>query len=332
MHRLRFTVVSTLLTLCAGCAVSPPPAQTPRTISDSQRPRTLTRLGDDMRRNGDAAGAIGLYRAASQAAPNDPVVLGHMGDAFMDMNDPARAEQAFRGELAVQPSNRAAERGLALSLLAQNQPAEALSILQRLAGDSSDPGLLRAEGTALDMVGRSAEAQAVYRRGLKSAPIDANLHGNLALSLALGGDATGAVTEMQAAVASPNPDPRQDANAVLVLALTGNTAAARARGNATVGAAATETLLARAQQASSAGDARSRAIAVGVLTSTAPGAPPSGSTLLPPITAAPVAITAPPPAADPSTRLVSSQNLPNQFLPSSQTGPTTPTNPQPALR
>jgi Flp pilus assembly protein TadD len=268
-----------------------PPTQAPRTVTGSQRPEMLTRLGDDMRRNGDAAGAIGLYRAASQADPRDPVTLERMGDAFMDMNDPARAEQAFRGELAIDPHNAAAERGLALALLAQNKAAEALPILQRLAQGSSDPRLLRADGTALDMVGRPGDAQAVYRRGLRFAPIDADLHGNLALSLALSGDAPDALTEMQAAIASPNPDPRQNANAVLVLALTGNADAARAQGDATIGAAATEALLARAQQALAAADSRSRAIAVGVVTSNASGAPPLASVLLPPATPTPVAIT-----------------------------------------
>jgi tetratricopeptide (TPR) repeat protein len=273
----------------------------------------LTRLGDDMRRNGDAAGAIGLYRAASQADPRDPVTLERMGDAFTDVNDPARAEQAFRGELAIDPHNATAERGLALALLAQNKAAEALPILQRLAQGSSDPRLLRADGTALDMVGRPGDAQAVYRSGLQFAPIDADLHGNLALSLALSGDAADALTEMQAAIASPNPDPRQDANAVLVLALTGNADAARTRGDATIGAAATEALLARAQQAVSAADARSRAIAVGVVTSNASSAPPLASALLPPATATPVAITdqpVPQMATDQAARPVSSPASP----------------------
>jgi Flp pilus assembly protein TadD len=243
---------------------------------------------------------LGLYRAASQDAPRDPSLLQRMGDAFIDMNDPARAEQAFRGALAFDPGDAAAERGLGLALLAQGKAAEALPILQRLAQDSSDPALLRAWGTALDMVGRPGDAQAVYRKGLALAPIDADLHGNLALSLALSGDTAEALTEMQAAIASPYPDPRQDANAVLVLALIGNTDAARARGDATIGGAATEALLARAQQAAAATDARSRAAAIGLLANNRS----DSSTLLPPATATPVAVTAPPvpsvlqPAAD----------------------------------
>jgi Flp pilus assembly protein TadD len=321
----RSVVLLSLLALCAGCAAPDPPAPAPRTVRDGQRPELLTRLGDDMRRNGDAAGAIGIYRAAAQADPRDPVLLQRMGAAFMDMNDPARAEQAFRGELAIDPRNATAERGLALALLAQNRAVEALPILQELAQGSDDPGLLRANGTALDMVGRPADAQAEYRRGLRFAPVDADLHGNLALSLALSGDAAGALTQMQAAIASPTPDPRQDANAVLVLALTGDTAAARTRGDATIGAAATEALLARAQQAVTAADARSRAVAVGVVTSNAANGPPTASSLLPPVTATPVAVTDQP---DPHPQTATDQAAPRV---SSQPGPI-PLNPLPTPR
>lgn len=309
-----------LLALCAGCAAPDPPAQAPHALADSQRPQMLTRIGDDMLRNGDAGDAISFYRAASQAAPRDPAMLERMGDAFMDTNDPVRAEQAFRGEMVIDPGNLGAEHGLAVSLLAQSRASEALPILQRLAEGSSDPGLLRAEATALDMVGRPGDAQAIYRRALNVAPIDPDLHGNLALSLAISGDAAGALTEMQAAVAAPNPDPRQDANAVLVLALTGNAEAARTRGDATIGAASTEALLARAQQALSATDAKSRAIAVGVLTGSGSGAPPLAATLLPPTTA--VAVPATPAAITPDATTPAAIT-PDAITPDAITGPTT---------
>jgi hypothetical protein len=71
----RSVVLLSLLTLGAGCTVADPPAPAPRTVPGSQRPELLTRLGDDMRRNGDATGVIGIYRAAAQAAPNNPVLL-----------------------------------------------------------------------------------------------------------------------------------------------------------------------------------------------------------------------------------------------------------------
>lgn len=291
----------------------------------------LTRLGDDMSRGGDPAGAVKLYRAAYQADPTDPHNLQRMGEAFLEMNAPMRAEQAFRGALTLAPGDDATKRGLALSLLAQGRAAEALSLLQQVAANSTDPRLLRAEGTALDMLGRQTEAQAIYRKALRHAPIDADLHGNLALSLALSGDAQNALREMQASVASPNPDPRQDANVVLVLALTGNVAAAQARGEATIGAAATQELLARANAARSATTAPARAVAIGLMTT---GGEHEMPLIIPaPASPAPVAPSPVANASSPAPRTEVAQQaeaaLPGSPLP---TPTTSPTDPPPASR
>lgn len=284
-----------------------------------------------MSRGGDPSGALKLYRAAYLADPHDPHMLQRMGEAFLGMNAPMRAEQAFRGALMLAPGDVGARRGLALSLLAEGRAAAALPELQKLAAGSTDPRLLRAEGTALDMLGRQAEAQAIYRKALRYAPIDADLHGNLALSLALSGDAQDALREMQAAIASPSPDPRQDANAVLVLALTGNDAAAEARGEATIGAAATQELLARADQARAATTPAARAVAIGLMTANGhrdtlltTSAPAVAAPAAPP----PVATASPPGPASVSARRTEVAQQANQAPPGppppSSTGPTDP--------
>ena len=245
--------------LLAACAHAPPPAPTIKDV-----PSSLVRLGDDMRHNGDANGAMNLYRSAAEDSPHSAIPLERMGEAYAAMGDRDRAEQSFRAASVLDPTNPDVQRGLAVTLLAAGRPAEALPTLQSLARTSSDPALLRDLGTALDMLGRNAEAQRTYRRGLTQAPADADLHGNLALSLAISGNATAARTEMQAAVASPLPDPRQEANAVLILALLGETQEARDRGDKHLGPAATDALLARAAAAREAPDAAGRALALGV--------------------------------------------------------------------
>jgi Flp pilus assembly protein TadD len=270
-------------------------------VKATDKPQILTRLGDDVRRGGDAAGAVALYRSASAASPRDPVPLTDMGEALNEAGDPQRAEQAFRTSLSLQIANPTAEQGLAVSLLAQGRPAEALPILRALDKPGAGARLLGAEGTALDMLGRHAEAQDIYRRGLQAEPTDAALHGNLALSLALSRQADASLAELRAALGAPLPDPRQEANAVLVLVLLDRLEEARARGGQTVGAAGTETLIDRATAARKTSDPLLQAQALGVLT--APGLPAAPRSLLPPplVTAPLVNVpgqAAPPQAAD----------------------------------
>jgi Flp pilus assembly protein TadD len=242
----------------------------------------MLRIADDVKRSGDGRGAIILYRGAAQEAPSDPLPLQRLGTALLDANEAERAEQAFRSALTLRADDPPARRGLALSLLAQGRAAEALPILQTLEASGSDARLLRAEGTAFDMLGRSAEAQAAFRRGIARAPSDADLHGNLALSLALSGNAADALAELRAALAAPQPDPRQEGNAVLVLSLLGRTAEAEVRGTQTLGTEATISLMRRAARARAAETSADRLAALGVLTSSLTAAPPATSSLLPP--------------------------------------------------
>ncbi len=252
----------------------------PPAVKAADKPHILTRLGDDVRRGGDAGGAVALYRSAAAAAPRDPVPLTDLGEALNEAGDPQRAEQAFRTSLTLQTGNPTAQQGLAVALLAQGRPAEALPILQALDKPGAGARLLGAEGTALDMLGRHQEAQAVYRRGLQADPTDAALHGNLALSLALAGQAEASLDELRAALGAPLPDPRQEANAVLVLVLLDRLDEARARGGQTIGPAGTATLIDRAIAARQTSDPLRQAQALGVLT--APGLPAAPRTLLPP--------------------------------------------------
>jgi Flp pilus assembly protein TadD len=251
-----------LALLAASCSLFGPSQPPAPKIKDV--PSSLVRMGDTMRSNGDPAGAMNLYRSASRDTPQSAPPMERMGEAYNELGDRPRAEQAFRAATVLNPADAAAKRGLAVTLLGEGHADEALPLFQSLAQGSSDPVLLRDLGAALDMVGRNSEAQATYRRALAQAPADAALHGNLALSLAITGDTNGALSEMQAAVASPIPDSRQDANAILILALLGRTEEARSRGNHAIGEAATNVLLARAAAALAVPDPAGRARALGV--------------------------------------------------------------------
>ena len=63
----------------------------------------LLRLGDNLLRTGDSAGALGLYQSAEQVAPRDAAPLVHIGDVLNNLNETQRAEQAYRGALVLAP-------------------------------------------------------------------------------------------------------------------------------------------------------------------------------------------------------------------------------------
>lgn len=255
-----------LLLALSACARPPPP-----TLAEIRRNGplpSLLQLGDGLQRTGDSEGALALYRAAASQNGRDPVALERVGQALMAQGDPARAEQAFRAALTIDGQLVDAQSGRAAAVLTQGRVDEALPMLAALANDRPSPQSLRAYGAALDMTGRQDDAQAAYRRGLALAPADANLHGNLALSLAAAGMMEGALDEMRLAEAAPLPDQRQDVNGVLLRAVAGRVREARRRGDRLLGAARTQVVLRQAAEVRAINGPAARAMAFGLFTAT----------------------------------------------------------------
>ncbi len=253
---------------CGGSRIISAPPPPPATTNALDTPAGLVRLGDDVRKQGDLRGALLLYQAASSRDVHDEASLLRIGSTSLALGEPLRAEEAFRAVLALDNHDDAARFGLGVALLGQHRANDALPILASLGRNASDPRLVRAYGVALDMSGHEAEAQEVYRRGLKLTPADADLHGDLALSLAASGDNDAALSESDLAVSAIVPDPRQQANKVLILALTGQEDEARRFGDDVLGAGRTDAVLALAAQVREAPDMAARASALGLLMTT----------------------------------------------------------------
>ncbi len=237
--------------------------------------QSLVRMGDSMRQSGDLNGASDFYLAAIARDPHDVAPLLRLGDTQLAMGASQRAEQSFRAALALEPRNREASVGLAIALLSHGDPATALAYIAPIARTSRDPRVLRNYGVALDMLGRSAEAQAVYRRGLTQTPADPDLHGNLALSLATSGNMAGAEAEIRAAVNLPNAPERELVNEVMLLAMAGQDAEARAAGMQFADPDRTEALMEQGHRAAAAETPGARAVALGTITAQpSPGSAP----------------------------------------------------------
>lgn len=257
LHKIPILLLAAVLAACGGRRPSSP--------ADLGSAASLIRMGDNLRDNGDLAGAAEFYRGASLKSPADPAPLVRLGALRRAEGDDAQAEAAYRVALAVAPQDVGASGGLAATLLSQGRGADALALLEPLAQGSPDARTLRNLGVALDMVGRQGDAQATYRRGLAVAPADADLHGNLAFSLAISGDTETALRSMQTAAALPTGQVWQPANLVLLLAMAGREDTARSRA-AGMPAEALAALLEQGHRARNAATADGRAMALGVAT------------------------------------------------------------------
>lgn len=262
----------------AGCGSRGPRQQTviaapePQEIAGTPA-EALVRLGDSMRASGDPDGAAQFYEAAVARDGRSVLALDKLGDALLAAGDGPRAEAAFRAARVLSPGDRDAGVGLGIALLARGDAAGALPLLEPAARSSRDARVLRNYGVALDMTGRQAEAQAAYRRGLAEFPANPDLHANLALSLAIGGDVAGAEREIDAAANLPNASDRVRANRVMLLAMAGRDVDAREAGRQLAEPGRIDALVAQGSRARAAAGPAGRAAALGTVMAPGPATP-----------------------------------------------------------
>lgn len=208
--------------LIAGCA--PDNAAVPL---DSPQAGALLRVGDDLRARGELAGAIAFYQRAVAADPGDAGARTRLADAFAAAGDAGQARANYAAAQSLDPSLPGAVLGLVRAELALGAPERALALLDA-ATAPRDGRALAARAAAYDMLGRSDEAQAIYRAGLAADPGNLDLLANLALSQAMAGDLAAARDTIRPLGLRPDASVRQRTGLVLVLALAGDEPAARA--------------------------------------------------------------------------------------------------------
>lgn len=104
-------------------------------------------------------------------------------------------------------------------ILLQTDPARAEHVfLAALAGSPRNADMLNDLGIARDLQGHHAAAQAAYRKALSAEPTLRAARINLALSLALSGEGSDALTMVQPIAASPSGAERADVAAINSLA------------------------------------------------------------------------------------------------------------------
>jgi Flp pilus assembly protein TadD len=146
-------------------------------------------------------------------------------ETALQAGDMDKASEGFRKALELAPDRIDARVGLGRIYLGRHQPNQALVEFQAvIAADPKNVRALNAVGIALDLVGRSREAQQSYRAALALKPDDRAARNNLGLSLALSGAYDQAIAELSKLTLEPGATPRMRQNLALALGLKGDEA------------------------------------------------------------------------------------------------------------
>ena len=190
----------------------------------------LMRAAEGKFDDGDYRAAATLYRSAHEADTEErtaPIV--GLGRSLAALGAPQDAAEAYRKALSIDDDEPEALRGLANALVAIGQPGLASGYFEQArAVAPEDWRIDLGQGVALDLMGDHAAAQTVYRAGLAKAPAgEADLTSNLALSLALTGEAKTAIDLMRPIVERADAAPRHRQTLALIYGLAGDREAAR---------------------------------------------------------------------------------------------------------
>lgn len=245
---LRRILVLMMLGL-AGCADQPRGLDTPMASGDlGAMSARLVRMGDDAMQAGDAATAVGLYSRVARLQPDDVQAVGKLGDALLTVGQPQEAVEAYGVVLRRQPGDNRAATGYAKAMLMLGRPDAALAQAETAyAVHSDDLRLANLIGVSLDLMGRHAEAQEIYRAALSRAPAQHSLSNNLALSQLLAGEPQAAVQTLSPLVATGS-DPRTRMNLAAAQVFAGDRSAAQRTLRGDVAAGEMQVRLARLDQ------------------------------------------------------------------------------------
>lgn len=175
--------------LVAGC-VSERDGPTARAQRAADDPGALLRIAKAAEQGGDLSGAADFYDRAFTLRPEAGAAVG-LARTRAGLGQPDEALAALRTAHAGSPSDHRLTAMLGRLEIYSRQPARALAVFQDgLRQAPADPELLTGQGVALDGLGRHGEAQVSYRQVLARDPASIAARNNLALSLALSGQAT----------------------------------------------------------------------------------------------------------------------------------------------
>jgi Flp pilus assembly protein TadD len=172
----------------------------------------------------DGAPMIAL-QVTDQLLAKDPRNAGALvrrGDALTALGRNSEAASSYSTAIEMEPKNTRVLLGLGRVHLVQDPAAAEALFVRVIALDANNAIALCDLGVARDLQGHHAAAQEAYRLALSAAPTSVAVQVNLGLSLALAGDASGAIRLLRPLAVAPDAPPRIRQNLALALTLSGN--------------------------------------------------------------------------------------------------------------
>ncbi len=184
-------------------------------------PNPRRQLGSLLVRDGQIEEAIGVFRAATEAMPQNTDLLNDLAGLFFTAGRPAEAVATYERVIALQPNSDLAVNNFAAITAdhAQGDPAaldQALDLASRFR-TSSNPLFLDTLGWLYYRKGDYAVAATYLERAANLAPNRPDLRYHLGMALARSGQSERAITELRQATnaEAPSFDGLEEAKATL---------------------------------------------------------------------------------------------------------------------
>jgi Flp pilus assembly protein TadD len=139
--------------------------------------------------DGEAGTSLAIAHGILASQPTNVAALAQAGEAEMAMGDRLSAERDYKQALSIAPHDVQARLGLAKLLLRDDLHGAEAAFRSILADSPHNPIVLNDLGYVLDLQEHHTEAQSLYVEALASDPNRLSVRVNLALSLALSGQA-----------------------------------------------------------------------------------------------------------------------------------------------
>lgn len=166
--------------------------------------------------------AAGALAQRYQNNPRDRGILLAYAASLRAAGQPQQAIAALEQGMSTFKGDPAVRIEYARALTAAGRFEQAINVLDASINPAApDWTMLQIKGAALDQMGRSEEARALYRQAQVVAPAEASLEANLGLSYAMTNDLVSAEQHLRRALAMRGADARVRQNLALVIGLQG---------------------------------------------------------------------------------------------------------------